>query len=38
MALAAAGLGVTGNLEIRGAEAADVTYPGFLKLLGARFM
>lgn len=38
MALAAMGLGVAGDLEIRGAEAADVTYPGFLNLLGARVM
>ncbi|MDR0374544.1 MAG: 3-phosphoshikimate 1-carboxyvinyltransferase, partial [Treponema sp.] len=38
MALAAVGLGAAGELEIRGAEAADVTYPGFLNLLGARFM
>ncbi|MDR2792463.1 MAG: 3-phosphoshikimate 1-carboxyvinyltransferase [Treponema sp.] len=36
MALAAAGLGTAGDLEIRGAEAADVTYPGFLKLLDAQ--
>jgi 3-phosphoshikimate 1-carboxyvinyltransferase len=38
MALAALGLSAEGDLEIRGAEAADVTYPGFLNLLGARFM
>jgi 3-phosphoshikimate 1-carboxyvinyltransferase len=38
MALAAMGVGATGDLEISGAEAADVTYPGFLKLLEARFM
>jgi 3-phosphoshikimate 1-carboxyvinyltransferase len=38
MALAAMGLGVAGDLEIRDAEAADVTYPGFLNLLGARCM
>ncbi|MDR1219962.1 MAG: 3-phosphoshikimate 1-carboxyvinyltransferase [Treponema sp.] len=38
MALAAMGLGAAGDLEIRGAEAADVTYPGFLNLLGAQFM
>jgi 3-phosphoshikimate 1-carboxyvinyltransferase len=38
MALAAMGLGAAGDLEIRGAEAADVTYPGFLSLLGARRM
>jgi 3-phosphoshikimate 1-carboxyvinyltransferase len=43
MALACAALGsVPGNapgfagVEIAGAEAADVTYPGFLELLGAR--
>jgi 3-phosphoshikimate 1-carboxyvinyltransferase len=35
MALAIAGLGA-GPLEIAGAEAADVTYPGFLELLQAR--
>ena len=35
MALAAAALGATGPVEIQGAEAADVTYPGFLELLGA---
>ncbi|MDR2193786.1 MAG: 3-phosphoshikimate 1-carboxyvinyltransferase [Treponema sp.] len=38
MAFAAAGLGTVDDLEIRGAEAADVTYPGFLNLLEARFM
>ncbi|MDR0557673.1 MAG: 3-phosphoshikimate 1-carboxyvinyltransferase [Treponema sp.] len=38
MALAALGLGAAGDLEIRGAESADVTYPGFLNLLDARFM
>jgi 3-phosphoshikimate 1-carboxyvinyltransferase len=35
MALAIAGL-EAGPVEIEGAEAADVTYPGFLKLLQAR--
>jgi 5-enolpyruvylshikimate-3-phosphate synthase len=33
MALAVAGLGCCGRMEIRGAEAADVTFPGFFKLL-----
>jgi 3-phosphoshikimate 1-carboxyvinyltransferase len=33
MALACAGLGAATPLEIEGAEAADVTYPGFLNLL-----
>ncbi|MDR2841886.1 MAG: 3-phosphoshikimate 1-carboxyvinyltransferase, partial [Spirochaetaceae bacterium] len=33
MALAAAGLGAKSPVEISGAEAADVTYPGFLGLL-----
>lgn len=36
MALAAAALGAAGPVEIEGAEAADVTYPGFLECLGAR--
>ncbi|MDR1308002.1 MAG: 3-phosphoshikimate 1-carboxyvinyltransferase [Treponema sp.] len=44
MALACAALGrspgstagFTGGVEIDGAEAADVSYPGFLELLGAR--
>jgi 3-phosphoshikimate 1-carboxyvinyltransferase len=35
MALAAAALGGAGPLEISGAESADVTYPGFLRLLNA---
>jgi 3-phosphoshikimate 1-carboxyvinyltransferase len=35
MALAVAALGATGPVEIAGAEAADVTYPGFLSLCGA---
>jgi 3-phosphoshikimate 1-carboxyvinyltransferase len=35
MALAAAGLGAASPVEIAGAESADVTYPGFLDLLGA---
>ena len=35
MALAAAALGCSGPVEIAGAESADVTYPGFLELLGA---
>jgi 3-phosphoshikimate 1-carboxyvinyltransferase len=35
MALAAAGLGSLGPVAIEGAEAADVTYPGFLELLDA---
>jgi 3-phosphoshikimate 1-carboxyvinyltransferase len=35
MALAAAALGAAGPVEIDGAEAADVTYPGFLDLLAA---
>jgi 5-enolpyruvylshikimate-3-phosphate synthase len=33
MALAVAGLGASGAVEVGGAEAADVTYPGFLKLI-----
>jgi 3-phosphoshikimate 1-carboxyvinyltransferase len=33
MALACAALGMGGPVEIAGAEAADVTYPGFLELL-----
>ncbi|GHV86037.1 3-phosphoshikimate 1-carboxyvinyltransferase [Spirochaetia bacterium] len=39
MALACAALGLpagAGPVEISGAEAADVTYPGFLELLGGR--
>ncbi|MDR0562225.1 MAG: 3-phosphoshikimate 1-carboxyvinyltransferase [Spirochaetaceae bacterium] len=36
MSLAVAGLGAAGPVEIIGAEAADVTYPGFLELLDAR--
>jgi 3-phosphoshikimate 1-carboxyvinyltransferase len=35
MALAAAALGAAGPVEIRGAESAAVTYPGFLELIGA---
>lgn len=35
MALAAAALGADGPVEIDSAECADVTYPGFLSLLGA---
>jgi 3-phosphoshikimate 1-carboxyvinyltransferase len=35
MALAATALGAAGPVEIDGAEAADVTYPGFLDLLAA---
>jgi 3-phosphoshikimate 1-carboxyvinyltransferase len=35
MALAAAALGGAGPLEIDGAESADITYPGFLRLLHA---
>jgi 3-phosphoshikimate 1-carboxyvinyltransferase len=35
MALAAAALGAPGPVEISGAESADVTYPGFLELIGA---
>ncbi|MDR1955794.1 MAG: 3-phosphoshikimate 1-carboxyvinyltransferase [Treponema sp.] len=35
MALAVAALGASDPVEITGAEAADVTYPGFLDLLGA---
>jgi 3-phosphoshikimate 1-carboxyvinyltransferase len=35
MALACAALGFSGPAEIAGAEAADVTYPGFMELLGA---
>jgi 3-phosphoshikimate 1-carboxyvinyltransferase len=35
MALACAALGAAGPVEIAGAEAADVTYPGFLELVGA---
>jgi 3-phosphoshikimate 1-carboxyvinyltransferase len=33
MALAAAATAASGPLTIHGAEASDVTYPGFLKLL-----
>ena len=33
MALAAAALGASGGVTIHGAEAADVTYPGFLSLM-----
>lgn len=33
MALAAAGLGAESAIEVVGAEAADVTYPGFLDIL-----
>ena len=33
MALAVAGLGCCGKISIRGAEAADVTFPGFFELL-----
>jgi 3-phosphoshikimate 1-carboxyvinyltransferase len=33
MALAVAALGSCGQVSIRGAEAADVTFPGFFKLL-----
>jgi 3-phosphoshikimate 1-carboxyvinyltransferase len=36
MALACAALGFAGPVEIDGAEAADVTYPGFLELLAGR--
>jgi 3-phosphoshikimate 1-carboxyvinyltransferase len=35
MALAVAALGAAGPVEILGAEAAAVTYPGFLELLKA---
>jgi 3-phosphoshikimate 1-carboxyvinyltransferase len=35
MALAVGALGATDSIEITDAEAADVTYPGFLKLLEA---
>jgi 3-phosphoshikimate 1-carboxyvinyltransferase len=35
MALAAAALGAASPVEIRGAESAEVTYPGFLELLNA---
>jgi 3-phosphoshikimate 1-carboxyvinyltransferase len=35
MALAAGALGAAGPVEIEAAESADVTYPGFLELLGA---
>ncbi len=35
MALAVAALGCCGRMEIRGAEAADVTFPGFFRLLKA---
>jgi 3-phosphoshikimate 1-carboxyvinyltransferase len=38
MALAAASLGAAGPVEIRGAESAAVTYPGFLELLGAEII
>jgi 3-phosphoshikimate 1-carboxyvinyltransferase len=38
MAFAAAALGASGPVEIDGAESAAVTYPGFLKLLGARIV
>jgi 3-phosphoshikimate 1-carboxyvinyltransferase len=37
MSLAIAALGADAPLEIDSAESADVTYPGFLKLLGAEF-
>jgi 3-phosphoshikimate 1-carboxyvinyltransferase len=37
MALAVAGLGASAPVRISGAESADVSYPGFLKLLGAPF-
>jgi 3-phosphoshikimate 1-carboxyvinyltransferase len=33
MALAVCGLGASAPLTVTGAEAADVTYPGFLRLL-----
>jgi 3-phosphoshikimate 1-carboxyvinyltransferase len=33
MALAVAGLGASTAVEVSGAEAADVTYPGFVKLI-----
>jgi 3-phosphoshikimate 1-carboxyvinyltransferase len=33
MALAVAALGGCGKVSIKGAEAADVTFPGFFKLL-----
>jgi 3-phosphoshikimate 1-carboxyvinyltransferase len=36
MALAVAALGATDSVEITGAEAADVTYPGFLAICGAK--
>ena len=35
MSLAAAALGLAGGAEVRDAEAADVTYPGFLAAIGA---
>jgi len=35
MALACAALGSTAPVEIAGAECADITYPGFLALIGA---
>jgi len=38
MALACAALGSPLPVEIAGAESADVTYPGFLELLGAEFL
>jgi 3-phosphoshikimate 1-carboxyvinyltransferase len=37
MALAIAALGADGPVEIDSAECVDVTYPGFLNLLGAEF-
>jgi 3-phosphoshikimate 1-carboxyvinyltransferase len=37
MALAAAALGAAGPVEIDGAEAAAVTYPGFLELLAGEY-
>jgi 3-phosphoshikimate 1-carboxyvinyltransferase len=37
MSLAIAALGANKPIEIDSAESADVTYPGFLKLIGAEF-
>jgi 3-phosphoshikimate 1-carboxyvinyltransferase len=38
MAFAAAALGASGPVEIRGAESAAITYPGFLELLDAEIV
>jgi len=35
MAFAAGACGAAGPVEIEGAECADVTYPGFMELMGA---